>query len=117
MKISKIALTRVVQNVIIPSVDMNIVRIRYAPQIAKKKTTTSSSVGSSTGSKATHSSAAIGSHSKITTGFQPAKAATSSCSGCSGRRSAAESSPSRIRHSQPYGVKTMFMFRTSVQTM
>ena len=25
--------------------------------------------------------------------------------------------PSRIRYSQPYGVNTMFMFRTSVQTM
>ena len=59
----------------------------------------------------------MGSHIRITTGFQPANAAMSSWSGCSGRRSAAESSPSRIRHSQPKGVKTMFMLRTSVQTM
>ena len=28
-----------------------------------------------------------------------------------------DSSPCRMRSSQPYGVKTMFMFRTSVQTM
>ena len=92
-------------------------RIRYAPQIAIAKTPTSIGRGSSTGSKMSQSTAAIGSQSTITTIFQPANAAMSSCSGWIGRSSAAESCPSRIRHSHPYGVKTMFMFRTSVQTM
>ncbi len=63
------------------------------------------------------STAAIGSQRTIVTTFQPAKPAMSSCSGCSGRSNDAENSPSRIRYSHPYGVKTMFMFRTSVQMM
>ena len=101
----------------IPSADRNIVRIRYAPQIATQNAATSAARRSNVGSKAIQSTAAIGSQRMIVTTFQPAKPAMSSWMGWRGRSSAAESSPSRIRHSQPYGVKTMFMFRTSVQTM
>ena len=101
MKSSKIALTRVVQNVIIPRIERNIVRIRYAPQIATAKTATSIGRGSSVGSKMSQSAAAIGSQRTITTTFQPANAATSSCRGWIGRSSAADSCPSRIRHSHP----------------
>ena len=41
MYVSKIALARVVQKVTIPSSQRFIVRIRYAPQIATRKTSTS----------------------------------------------------------------------------
>ena len=101
----------------IPSEVRNIVRIRYAPQMATQNAAISAARMSIEGSNAIQRTAAIGSQRMIVTTFQPAKPAMSSWIGWRGRSSAAESSPSRIRHSQPYGVKTMFMFRTSVQTM
>jgi hypothetical protein len=63
----------VVQNVIMPSTHSSIDRIRYAPQIATRNTTTSSGPTSNVGRNAIDSTAAIGIHSTTTTTFQPAK--------------------------------------------
>ena len=109
--------TRVVQNVMSPSDDWFSDRMRYAPRSETANTATASGLGFRTGWKMSARKNAIGSHSSITTGFQPRKNPRSSTIGNSGRRSCADRRPSRIRSSQPYGVKTMLMFRTSVQTM
>ena len=60
MYVSKIALPRVVQNVIIPSSHRNIVRITYAPQIAKKNTTISNADTCSVGLNTSVRAKAIG---------------------------------------------------------
>jgi len=69
------------------------------------------------GWKMSDSTAAIGSHRTITTSFQPASPARSLWIGWTGLRSIADSSPCRTRSSHAHGVRAMFMFRTSVQTM
>jgi hypothetical protein len=117
MYISNSGPTRVVQKVAMPTVDWLTERIRYAPQMASPKTPISSTVGAIWGWKSRASTAATGSQRTMTTTFQPANAPMSETIGKSGRSSAAESCPSRMRHSQPYGVNTMFIDRTSVQTM
>ena len=91
--------------------------MRYAPQMAMKKITTFSAVSTNVGLKISVNAAPIGIQSAITTTFQPAKYATSWWSGCKGRSSSPDSWPCRIRHSQNGAPKTMFMLRTSVQTM
>ena len=96
---------------------MNIVRIKYAPTSAKKKTTPSSTDGLSAGWNTADRPIAIGTQSATTTTFDPANHARSLCSGWIGRSSSPENRPSRMRHSQNGAPKTTLMFRTSVQTM
>ena len=116
---SKIAATRVVQKHEHPERPTgNIVRIRYAPQIATAKTATCwrSDVERRVEDEREHDRdrEPQDDHDDL-----PAREVRDVVVERDGRAAAAapESSPSRIRHSQPYGVKTMFMFRTSVQTM
>jgi hypothetical protein len=79
--------------------------------------TISAGRGESVGSNTSDSPNAIGSQRTIITTFQPANQAMSQWSGSIGRRRSLFSSPSRMRYSQYGAPKTMFMFRTSVQTM
>ena len=113
----KIGPTRVVQNDAIPRIQYGIVRTRYAPQIATANTAMSIGRTFSSGEKRSVRTAAIGSHMTIVTSFQPARRAMSRWIGKRGWSSMADSSPWRIRSSQPYGVKMMFIWRTKVQTM
>jgi hypothetical protein len=92
-------------------------RIRYAPQIATANTAASSGSTENSGRNARQSTAAIGTQTATTTTFIPAKEARSWWIGWIGCSSIPDSSPRRMRSSQPYGVNTMFIVRTSVQTM
>ena len=60
VRLEKMALPRVVQNVTVPSSQRFMVRIRYAPTIAGKNTTTPSGVRSKVGLKTSVSPTAIG---------------------------------------------------------
>ena len=69
--------------------------------MAKKNTSISNQEGFSSGLKISARMAANGSHSTMTTNFQPAKKATSLCSGWMGRSNSIESCPCWMRHSHP----------------
>ena len=71
------AAPRVVQKHSIPMHDWNIVRMRYAPQMAMKNTTIFCGFRSKVGSKSRVSARPMGIQSAITTTFQPAKYAMS----------------------------------------
>ena len=70
---SKMALTRVVQKVIMPRSETIMVRMRNAPQMAMKKTSACMAVKSIVALKTHARKAASGSQSKMTTTFQPEK--------------------------------------------